>query len=105
LHLHNKIVWFLAANTLKVPDYRFLADRVYEVVKKYEEEVAKIPEDKLKELIVPPMIGEKFQEDNNTKHVAPTKVTDAAQAKNEAEAKNVEQPPLPPPPAAGAPPV
>lgn len=51
------------------------------------------------------MIGEKFQEDNNTKHVAPTKVTDAAQAKNEAEAKNVEQPPLPPPPAAGAPPV
>lgn len=58
LHLHNKIVWFLAANTLKVPDYRFLADRVYEVVKKYEEEVAKIPEDKLKELIVPPVCYE-----------------------------------------------
>uniref|UniRef100_A0A915CFR3 Protein kinase domain-containing protein n=1 Tax=Parascaris univalens TaxID=6257 RepID=A0A915CFR3_PARUN len=81
--------YLMTANTLKVPDYRFLADRVYEVVKKYEEEVAKIPEDKLKELIVRP-------EDNNTKQAAPPKIANGAQAKNEVGAKNVVQPPLPP---------
>uniref|UniRef100_A0A0M3KBE0 Glycine--tRNA ligase n=1 Tax=Anisakis simplex TaxID=6269 RepID=A0A0M3KBE0_ANISI len=47
---------FFSANTLKVPDYRFLADRVFEVVKKFEEEVAKIPEKQLKDFIIQPEV-------------------------------------------------
>ncbi|VDM27868.1 unnamed protein product [Toxocara canis] len=78
--------YLMTANTLKVPDYKFLADRVYEVVKKYEEEVAKIPENKLNEYIIPP-------EDTNTKLSAvASKAVDVTQGKDESANNPAQQP-------------